>query len=282
MIRNIFPNSFYSIISTPNKEEIFKALKTARVDREASKWIEWNRDCKVDESDKEWAKKKEADDLKKHNENIRKGIFPSHWGSPPLAGSNAEKLREWVRSNEKRDPAGAVKQAEREAEREKAEGAPDRYSEWEDSTEDFAESQQEYYDGVAAEAATAGSRVIPSWVRSGTPYGAPQPSVGGWDSDEMEAGKAERVDYGMPKSWGKPPFPLRDLYERIPIMGIAAKGSGREAQVHHDKITAIKSWLTKNFQRDPGGWAVGEAGFRGWESWYSNQQATRWVEAERV
>ena len=32
MIRNIFPNSFYSIISTPNKEEIFKALKTARVD----------------------------------------------------------------------------------------------------------------------------------------------------------------------------------------------------------------------------------------------------------
>ena len=48
MIRNIFPNSFYSIISTPNKEEIFKALKTARVDREASKWIEWNRDCKVD------------------------------------------------------------------------------------------------------------------------------------------------------------------------------------------------------------------------------------------
>ena len=243
---------------------------------------DYNRDGKVDESDKEWAKKKEADDLKKHNENIRKGIFPSHWGSPPPARSNAEKLREWVQANEKRDQAGAVKQAEREAEREKAEGAPDRYSAWEESTEDFAESQQEYYDGVAAEAATAGSRVIPSWVRSGTPYGAPQPSVGEWDTDEMEAGKSERVSYGMPKSWGKPPFPLRDLYEPIPLMGSAPKGSGREAQVHHDKIAAIRSWLIGNFQRDPGGWAVGEAGFRGWESWYSNQQATRWVEAERV
>ena len=44
----LFPNSFYSLITPPNKEEIFKALKTAKVNVEASKEIKWNRHCQVE------------------------------------------------------------------------------------------------------------------------------------------------------------------------------------------------------------------------------------------
>ena len=48
MISSIFTNSFYSLVKTPNKEDIFKALNTIKVDREKSEEIVWNKNCEVE------------------------------------------------------------------------------------------------------------------------------------------------------------------------------------------------------------------------------------------
>ena len=48
MLQSIFPsNSFCSKINAPNKEDIFKALKSAKVDKVESRKITWNRYCDV-------------------------------------------------------------------------------------------------------------------------------------------------------------------------------------------------------------------------------------------
>ena len=47
MIVNIFPNNFYSLISAPNKEEIFKEFENLKVDRKKSEEVTWNRNCNV-------------------------------------------------------------------------------------------------------------------------------------------------------------------------------------------------------------------------------------------
>jgi len=48
MIQSIFPsNSFCSKINAPNKKDIFKALKSAKVDITASEKITWNKYCDV-------------------------------------------------------------------------------------------------------------------------------------------------------------------------------------------------------------------------------------------
>ena len=47
-MKSIFSNSFYSQFTPPNKEEIFKALKTAKVDKNESEKIKWNKNCKVE------------------------------------------------------------------------------------------------------------------------------------------------------------------------------------------------------------------------------------------
>ena len=48
MISSIFTNSFYSLVKTPNKEDIFKALKTIKVDKDESEKIKWNKNCEVE------------------------------------------------------------------------------------------------------------------------------------------------------------------------------------------------------------------------------------------
>ena len=47
MIVSIFPNNFYSLISAPNKEEIFKEFENPKVDRKESEAVTWNRNCDV-------------------------------------------------------------------------------------------------------------------------------------------------------------------------------------------------------------------------------------------
>ena len=47
MIVSIFPNNFYSLISAPNKEEIFKEFENPKVDRKESQAVTWNRNCDV-------------------------------------------------------------------------------------------------------------------------------------------------------------------------------------------------------------------------------------------
>ena len=39
----IFPSQFYSLISPPNKEDILSALKSAKVDKEKTKSLLWNK-----------------------------------------------------------------------------------------------------------------------------------------------------------------------------------------------------------------------------------------------
>ena len=45
MIQPIFSNNFYSLISAPNKDEIFETLKNIKVDRKATDQISWNDAC---------------------------------------------------------------------------------------------------------------------------------------------------------------------------------------------------------------------------------------------
>jgi len=47
VIQSIFVNNFYSLFTAPNKEEIFKGLKDAKVDTIASERICWNKKCNV-------------------------------------------------------------------------------------------------------------------------------------------------------------------------------------------------------------------------------------------
>ena len=47
MIVSIFPNNFYSLISAPNKEEIFKEFENPKVDRKKSEGVRWNQYCNV-------------------------------------------------------------------------------------------------------------------------------------------------------------------------------------------------------------------------------------------
>ena len=48
MIHSIFPpNNFYSLINVPNKEDLVKGLRRAKVDPVATKNISWNKDCDV-------------------------------------------------------------------------------------------------------------------------------------------------------------------------------------------------------------------------------------------
>jgi len=42
-MRVIFPSQFYSLISPPNKEDILSALKSAKVDKEKTKSLLWNK-----------------------------------------------------------------------------------------------------------------------------------------------------------------------------------------------------------------------------------------------
>ena len=48
MIQPIFSNNFYSLISAPNKDEIFETLKNIKVDRKATDKISWNAACEVE------------------------------------------------------------------------------------------------------------------------------------------------------------------------------------------------------------------------------------------
>ena len=274
--------------------------------------IDYNKDGKVNETDKKWAESKEEKDKELHEQNIRKGIYPGHWGKPP-SGSTGGSLKEWIQKNEKRDQAGAFEIAKREAEAEKAEGAPDRYEAWQDSTSNFEDDQQEYLGDVQGDASRTDGYVsgsvatgnLPDWVSGGS--AGPQPSVGDWDNTEMEAEDAEKVDYSMPSSWGKPPYALKTLYEVVPSKapweggkrydphGLraeykAAKKAGNKAkmsQMERDweygnsrwhiaqkqKVVSVSSWVRSSIQSDPGSWLVGEAGYKGWQTWYANQQA---------
>ena len=48
MIHSIIPpNNFYSLINAPNKEDLVKGLRRAKVDPVATKNISWNKDCDV-------------------------------------------------------------------------------------------------------------------------------------------------------------------------------------------------------------------------------------------
>ena len=47
MIQNIFPSYFYSLISLPNKEDIFKTLAKVKIDHKNSSMIDWNKHCSV-------------------------------------------------------------------------------------------------------------------------------------------------------------------------------------------------------------------------------------------
>tara|TARA_R100000008_G_C3547119_1_gene148196 strand:+ start:274 stop:846 length:573 start_codon:yes stop_codon:yes gene_type:complete len=48
MIQSIFPTYFYSHFSLPNKKEVFKYLEDARVDKESTSNISWNKNCQVE------------------------------------------------------------------------------------------------------------------------------------------------------------------------------------------------------------------------------------------